>query len=70
MVAAVLFTGVRLIAAVAVPSVAINGDVGLDTKDRLHASILGFQIKFHRTEHIAVVGDRDSVHAEFLHPLE
>jgi hypothetical protein len=69
-VAAILLARVRLVAAVAPLPVAIDGDIRLDAKDRLHARILGLHVELHRAEHVAVVGDRDRVHAEFLHTLE
>jgi hypothetical protein len=68
--AAVLLAGVGLVAAVALLAVAVDGDVGLDPEDRLDAELLRLQVELHRPEHVAVVGDRDGVHAEFLHALE
>ena len=68
--AAVLLAGVGLVAAIALLSFAVDGDVALDAEDRLDAELLGLHVELHRAEHVAVVGDRDGVHAEFLHALE
>ena len=68
--AAVLLARVRLVAAVALPAVAVDGDIRLDAEDRLHASVLRGEVELHRAEQVAVVGDGDRVHAEFLHALE
>ena len=50
-------------------------DVGLAAEDELDALLLGGGVEVHRAEHVAVVGDRDRVHAELedageeiLHP--
>ena len=70
MPAAVLLAGVRLVAAVALPAIAVDGDIRLDAEDRLHARVLRGEVELHRAEEVAVVGDGDGVHAEFLHALE
>ena len=68
--AAVLLAGMGLVAAVADLAVAVDGDVRLDADDRLDADFLGLQVELHRPEHVAVVGDRDGIHAELLDALQ
>ena len=45
-------------------------DVKLAAQDRLHPGFLGRIMECHRTEDVAVIGDRDGGHVEFLDPAD